>query len=40
MLGLTFVAITDSGNPDLLVAFGVFIVPATVFSAATIGLKL
>lgn len=35
-----FVAIKDSGNPDLFVAFGVFIVPATVFSAATIGLKL
>jgi hypothetical protein len=35
----TFVAIKNSGNPDLFVAFGVFIVPATVFSAATIGLK-
>jgi hypothetical protein len=35
-----FVAIKDIGNLDLFAAFGVFIVPATVFSAATIGMKL
>ena len=35
-----FVTMKDSGNTDLFIAFAVFLVPSTVFSAGSVLLKL